>query len=54
MAPSSLGIMVAALGGAAVGIEREWSGHVSGSQARFGGVRTFTLIGGLGGVAGWL
>ena len=53
-APSSLGIMVAALGGAAVGIEREWSGHASGSQARFGGVRTFTLIGGLGGVAGWL
>jgi uncharacterized membrane protein (DUF4010 family) len=52
--PSSLGIMVAALGGAAVGVERQWSGHASGSEARFGGVRTFTLIGGLAGVAGWL
>jgi len=52
-APSFLGIMVAALGGAAIGVEREWSGHASGSQARFGGVRTFTLIGGVAGLAGW-
>jgi uncharacterized membrane protein (DUF4010 family) len=51
---SSIGIMVAALGGAAVGVEREWSGHAAGSQARFGGVRTFTLIGGVAGLAGWL
>src|SRR5215467_1753057 len=48
-----LGIMVAALGGAAVGVEREWSGHAAGAQARFGGVRTFTLIGGVAGLAGW-
>ena len=40
--------------GAAVGVEREWSGHASGPQARFGGIRTFTLLGGLGGLAGWL
>ena len=53
MAPSSIGIMVAALGGAAVGVERQWSGHASGSEARFGGVRTFTLIGGVAGLAGW-
>jgi uncharacterized membrane protein (DUF4010 family) len=53
MAPSTIGIMVAALGGAAVGVERQWSGHASGSEARFGGVRTFTLIGGIAGLAGW-
>src|SRR5438046_2505062 len=46
--------MVSAVGGAAIGIERQWSGHASGSRARFGGVRTFTLIGGIAGVAGWL
>ena len=48
------GIMIAALGGAAIGVERQWSGHASGSDARFGGVRTFTLLGGLAGLAGWL
>ena len=47
-------LIVAAIGGAAVGIERQWSGHASGPTARFGGVRTFTLIGGLSGLAGWL
>jgi uncharacterized membrane protein (DUF4010 family) len=52
--PSSLGILAAALGGAAVGVERQWSGHASGAQARFGGVRTFTLLGGIAGIAGWL
>jgi uncharacterized membrane protein (DUF4010 family) len=52
--PSSLGILAAALGGAAVGVERQWSGHASGGRARFGGVRTFTLLGGLSGIAGWL
>lgn len=48
------GILVAALGGAAIGVERQRSGHASGPRARFGGVRTFTLIGGLAGVSGWL
>jgi len=51
---SSLGIFAAALGGAAVGVERQWSGHATGAQARFGGVRTFTLLGGVAGIAGWL
>ena len=48
------GVLVATLGGAAIGVEREWSGHASGPQARFGGIRTFTLLGALGGIAGWL
>jgi uncharacterized membrane protein len=52
--PGSLGIVVAALGGAAIGIERQRSGHASGPHARFGGIRTFTLIGGVAGIAGWL
>ena len=52
--PPILGILVAALGGAAVGVERQWSGHASGREARFGGVRTFTLLGGIAGTAGWL
>jgi len=47
-------LLVAALGGLAVGLEREWSGHASGPLARFAGLRTFLLIGGLGGVSGWL
>jgi uncharacterized membrane protein (DUF4010 family) len=47
-------LAVAALGGAAIGLERQWSGHASGPHARFGGIRTFTLLGALGGVAGWL
>ena len=51
---SGLHLLVAALGGAAIGLEREWSGHASGPQARFGGIRTFTLLGVLSGVAGWL
>jgi uncharacterized membrane protein (DUF4010 family) len=48
------GLAVATLGGAAVGLERQRSGHASGPHARFGGIRTFTLLGGLGGLAGWL
>jgi uncharacterized membrane protein (DUF4010 family) len=48
------GLAAATLGGAAIGLERQWSGHASGPQARFGGIRTFTLLGGLGGLAGWL
>ena len=47
-------LVVAALGGLAVGLEREWSGHASGPLTRFAGLRTFLLIGGLGGIAGWL
>ena len=49
-----LGLLLAMLGGAAVGVERERSGHLKGQQDRFAGVRTFTLLGGLGGGAGWL
>ena len=48
-----IGIAIAALGGAAVGLEREWSGHAGGEEARFAGIRTFTLLGGMAGVAGW-
>ena len=33
----ALGILIAALGGAAVGLEREWSGHATGPGARFAG-----------------
>lgn len=40
--------------GLAVGIEREWSGHASGPDARFAGARTFLLLGLLGGLAGHL
>ncbi len=47
-------IVVAVLGGAAIGLERQWSGHASGPQARFGGIRTFTLLGTLAGLAGWM
>jgi uncharacterized membrane protein (DUF4010 family) len=52
--PNVIGIAIAALGGAAVGLEREWSGHAGGAEAHFAGFRTFTLLGGLAGVAGWL
>jgi uncharacterized membrane protein (DUF4010 family) len=48
-----LNLFIAALGGLAVGLERQWSGHASGPNARFGGLRTFTLIGLTAGVAGW-
>ena len=47
-------LAVAGLAGLAVGIEREWSGHATGPFARFAGVRTFLLLGAIGGVAGWL
>jgi uncharacterized membrane protein (DUF4010 family) len=49
-----LHIAAAALGGAAVGVEREWSGHASGPHAHFAGIRTFTMLGGLAGIVGWL
>ncbi len=48
------GLVAAILGGAAVGVERQKSGHATGPDARFGGIRTFTLLGTLAGVAGLL
>lgn len=48
------GLAVAILGGAAVGVERQRSGHATGPHAHFGGVRTFTLLGALAGIAGLL
>jgi len=45
-------VLIAALGGAAVGLERQWSGHADGPAARFAGIRTFTMLGGIGGVSG--
>src|SRR6478672_11455273 len=43
---------VASLIGLAVGLEREWSGHASGPNAHFAGLRTFLMLGVLGGVSG--
>ena len=48
------GVLVAILGGAAVGVERQRSGHATGPEARLGGVRTFTLLGTLAGIGGFL
>ena len=48
-----LDLLVAALVGLAVGLEREWSGHATGPAARFAGLRTFTLLGVIGGFGGW-
>jgi uncharacterized membrane protein (DUF4010 family) len=50
----ALGVVVAALGGAAIGIERQWSGHATGAHPHLGGVRTFTLLGGAAGLGGLL
>ncbi len=47
-------VCVAVLSGLAVGIERQWSGHAAGPHARFAGVRTFTLLGLVSGLSGWL
>ena len=52
--PDTVGLLVAALGGAAVGFERQWSGHADGPGARFAGIRTFTLLGTVAGLSGWL
>lgn len=46
-------LLAAVLAGLAVGIERQWSGHASGVNARFGGLRTFTMLGLVSGIAGW-
>lgn len=51
---AAMGMGVAALIGLAVGIERQWSGHAEGPDARFAGARTFFLLGGAGGIAGVL
>jgi uncharacterized membrane protein (DUF4010 family) len=51
---AAAGLGVATLGGIAIGFERQWSGHASGPGARFGGIRTFALLGATAGVAGWL
>ena len=48
------GLAVAILGGAAVGVERQRSGHATGPHARLGGVRTFTMLGAFAGIAGLL
>ena len=45
-------VAIAALTGLGVGLEREWSGHTTGPQARFAGLRTFLMLGLLGGCAG--
>jgi MgtC family len=47
------GILVAVLGGPAVGVERQRSGHAAGPEARLGGVRAFTLLAGVAGIAGY-
>jgi uncharacterized membrane protein (DUF4010 family) len=49
-----VGLLIAALGGAAVGLERQWSGHAEGPAARFAGIRTFTMLGAVAGFSGWL
>jgi uncharacterized membrane protein (DUF4010 family) len=52
--PDVIALLTAALGGAAVGLERQWSGHADGPRARFAGIRTFTMLGALGGLSGAL
>jgi hypothetical protein len=47
-------LAVAALVGLAVGFERERSGKTEGPDARFAGVRTFFMLGLLGGASGHL
>jgi uncharacterized membrane protein (DUF4010 family) len=49
-----INLLIATLGGAAVGLERQWSGHAEGPGARFAGIRTFTMLGGVGGLSGLL
>jgi uncharacterized membrane protein (DUF4010 family) len=46
-------LAVAGLVGLAVGVEREWSARAA-PAVRFAGVRTFLLLGLLGGLSGWL
>jgi uncharacterized membrane protein (DUF4010 family) len=46
--------LVGLLGGLAVGLERQWSGHATGPRARLGGLRTFTMLGLVASLSGWL
>jgi uncharacterized membrane protein (DUF4010 family) len=50
----ALELAIATLCGAAVGLERQWSGHAEGAHARFAGLRTFTILGAIGGCSGLL
>jgi uncharacterized membrane protein (DUF4010 family) len=50
----TVGVIIATLGGAAIGVERERSGHAAGTEIHFAGIRTFTLLGGYAGLCGWL
>lgn len=52
--PTLLDLIVATLGGFAIGLERQWSGHATGRNARFAGIRTFTLMAAVAGIAGAL
>lgn len=54
IASDILGILIAALAGTVVGVERQWSGHAAGPGARFAGIRTFTMLGSVAGLCGWL
>jgi len=45
-------LAIAALVGAGVGLEREWTVQSSGRDVRFAGLRTFLVLGLLGGVSG--
>jgi uncharacterized membrane protein (DUF4010 family) len=54
IASDIVGFLIAALGGTAVGLERQWSGHAAGPGARFAGIRTFTMLGAVAGLCGWL
>lgn len=47
-------LSIAALIGLGVGTERQWSGHATGPDARFAGMRTFFLLGLIGGASGLL
>lgn len=51
---AAMRIAIAALIGLGAGLEREWSGHTKGPAARFAGLRTFLLLGTIGGTAGVL
>ena len=49
---TAIRLSIAALIGLGVGVERERSGRTAGPDARFAGIRTFLLLGFLGGSAG--
>jgi uncharacterized membrane protein (DUF4010 family) len=51
---SVLGICISTLGGAAIGVERQYSGHAHGPHSHFAGLRTFTLLGALAGTSAHL